>query len=68
MKVDNDKVYLEVGDVVEDALTGTVLTITDIFDRYGQKMVELTDGHGCSTTTLPKYLRMHGSRNVNYPR
>ena len=58
MKIENGQVYLEVGDVVEDSLTGTELTITDVFYRDGQRLVTLTDGHGSGTTTLPKYLRM----------
>ena len=58
MKTENGQVYLEIGDVVEDSLTGTELTIVDIFDRDGVRLVELTNGRGSSTTTVPGYLRV----------
>ena len=44
--------------MVEDSLTGTELTILDIFDRDGVRLVELTDWRGSSTTTVPGYLRV----------
>ena len=58
MKKEDGRVYLEIGDAVVDAITGTELTITDIFSREGNMMVECTDGRGSTTTVLPKYLKL----------
>lgn len=65
MRTENGEVLLEVGDEVDDALSGVRLMITDVFWRDGQRVVELTDGHGGMTTALPKYLRLPRKRETN---
>ena len=47
---------ITIGDKVIDRLNGQQLEVMDIFTRDGVLLVECTDGHGATTTMVPKWI------------